>query len=627
MIDFQKIAESGPFVVVKWKNTIGWPLEYVSSNVSSLVGYTAEELIDCSVDIFDLMSDNDLKKIDSQIDIAKKAMVDVLKLDKYTLTHANNDTVWVEEYLTIERNEYNVITGFIGYLLDISGRVETELRLKAVQRDTRAIVDALPDTVLQITKNGELKKYMQPISSVEAEVYINDIFPLDFSTDVVARVIRAIETKEVGVYEYKKTLPDLSTHHYEARFTQKSAEDALVIIRDVTDRKEYEALLKRTVEEVGKTSTEKSKFLTNMSHELRTPLNAIMGFCQLLVSEDEPPQYANDILGASKYLLSLINDILDLSRIEAGKLQLTIEPVSVRSVVNECEKIIEPILKKYKVNYQRKDVPDVWVMADETRLVQVVLNLLNNAIKYNKQDGLVWLSSSLNNDATRFRLIVSDTGIGLGPNQIRKLFRPFERVGAESTEIEGTGLGLALTKNLLEQMQGEIFVHSEPGKGCVFEVELNSIEMESSLPIEAIANKGSGNFKSSLKLRILYIEDNLLNQKLVKAIISKKTTHELFLAINGTDGLAGAKELLPDLILLDINLPDMLGFEVLDRLRQDRSTAHIPVIGISANAAGEDITKALVFDDYLTKPIDIERLLAVIDNIAVINDTTAGKLH
>lgn len=483
--DVHKLFDSCPFTTIKWSNTIGWPIEYVSENIKLLTGYSAEDFVTEKINYFDLLENSSLSLIEKTINTAQDELKTQFQLDSYSIKHENGSTVWIEHYVTILRDEKGKVTGYIGYLLDITRRINIENNLNISRNETRALINALPDTILHISKEGELKQYISNTSALSdnstGEVYINEIFPSDFAEKIPQYLEHAINNKTVEVYEYQKTLSDNKVQYIEARFSEKGNNDAIIILRDITSRKENEILLKQAMENVNAASRAKNIFLSNMSHELRTPLNAIMGFSQLLLlDENNNPEFSNEILSAGKHLLSLINDILDISKIEAGKINLHKESSILKEIIDECEKLVTPSANKENIQLNiQKDLPELPLFVDKTRMVQILLNILTNAIKYNVKNGSVTLSTEIINN-TAVKITISDTGIGLNNDQIFSLFKPFERVGAEDTDIEGSGLGLALTKNLVELMDGEIGVESTPGKGSTFWVAfkiLNSDEI------------------------------------------------------------------------------------------------------------------------------------------------------
>ena len=359
-----------------------------------------------------------------------------------------------------------------------------------------------------------------------------------------------------------------------------------------------------------------------MSHELRTPLNAILGFAQLMESDSPPPTPSqkasiDQILQAGWYLLELINEILDLALIESGKLSLSLEPVSLAEVMLECQAMIEPQAQKrgIRMTFPQFDIP-CFVSADRTRLKQVLINLLSNAIKYNRAGGTVVVECTASTPE-RIRISVRDTGAGLPPEKLAQLFQPFNRLGQEAGGEEGTGIGLVVSKRLVELMGGVIGVESTVGVGSVFWFELNSaaapqLAVDRAEPA-AIAQ---AQVQHGAPLRtLLYVEDNPANLKLVEQLIARRPDMRLLSAVNGNLGIELARANQPEVILMDINLPGISGIEALKILREDPATAHIPVVALSANAMPRDIEKGLQagFFRYLTKPIKVNEFMDALD--------------
>ncbi|GAA0413690.1 ATP-binding protein [Massilia aurea] len=378
-------------------------------------------------------------------------------------------------------------------------------------------------------------------------------------------------------------------------------------------------------EEARSANQAKSAFLSSMSHELRTPLNAILGFAQILTSNTLPStleqkkEFANHILKSGRHLLTLINEILDLAKVESGTITLSMEPVALADILLECRTMIEPIAATRKVRVLFPEVDGAVVMADRTRLKQVMLNLLSNAVKYNRDEGAVVLTCD-QCTPTRMRLSVQDTGNGLSPEQVASLFQPFNRLGQESGAQEGTGIGLVVTKRLVELMGGEIGVTSSPGVGSVFWIELGSTAPRTSSLAERAAPGGGTTSAASgaefVPRLLLYVEDNPANLRLVEEIVAFRRDLRLLSAHDGHLGLQLARAHCPDIILMDLNLPGMSGFEVLRQLGADPETADIPVIALTANAMPRDIERGVAagFHRYLTKPIDIEKFTEAINS-------------
>jgi PAS domain S-box-containing protein len=403
--------------------------------------------------------------------------------------------------------------------------------------------------------------------------------------------------------------------------------------RDVTERKQIERTLhENNVElESAKAAAEKanlakSDFLSSMSHELRTPLNGVLGFAQLMESATPPPSPAqarsiSQILKGGWYLLRLINEILDLAMIESGKVTISSEPMSLAEVLLDCNVLIGPQAQSRGIGLVFPSFDEeLYIHADLTRVKQVMINLLSNAIKYNRPGGVVTVRYE-RSGASKVRILVADSGNGLAPLQLDQLFQPFNRLGQEEGTEEGTGIGLVVTKQLVELMNGTIGVTSEPGIGTEFWVEfpisaapafvethepLTFSEPGIEVPAPAAADKPR---------TLLYIEDNPANMELVEQLIARRSDLKLLTAINGHLGIVMARACQPDLILMDINLPGLSGFGALKILRNDPSTAQIPVIALSANAVPRDIERGMEagFFRYLTKPIKVREFMDALD--------------
>jgi PAS domain S-box-containing protein len=425
----------------------------------------------------------------------------------------------------------------------------------------------------------------------------------------------------------------ITSHIFAFGGHERSKSAILVVAEDITERKRVEEarLAKEAAEEANRA---KNEFLSRMSHELRTPLNAILGFGQLLQMDSSTPEQQESvdyILKAGQHLLSLINEVLDIARIEEGKLTISIEPVLVREVLQESLDLMQPLAahRNIELNADVALMANCYVRADRQRLQQVLLNLIANAIKYNCEGGEVNVScSELGHEAdgqdprspelaARVRIVVSDNGPGLSPDKVARLFIPFERLGAERGDVEGTGLGLALSRHLVQAMGGAIGVESEQGMGCTFWVELSRAE-EQMPGFDLTVTSPLFNIQVGEQARtVLYIEDNLSNLRLIERILSKRPEINLITAMQGQMGLDMAYEHRPDLILLDLHLPDMTGDQVLGRLREDTRTASIPVVVLSADANPQQVDKLLEAGAraYLAKPLNVKQLLKVLQEI------------
>ncbi|MDP3762057.1 MAG: ATP-binding protein [Ramlibacter sp.] len=410
----------------------------------------------------------------------------------------------------------------------------------------------------------------------------------------------------------------------------------LLIGTDNSVRKRVESELKEAMAAAEKANHAKSDFLSSMSHELRTPLNAILGFAQLLESgapSPTPTQKRNieQILKAGWYLLELINEVLDLALIESGKLTLSNEPVSLAEVMVECRAMIEPQARQRGIGmtFSRFDIPR-FINADRTRVKQVLINLLFNAIKYNRPQGAVSVECTLV-APNSIRISVRDTGIGLAPEQLAQLFQPFNRLGKEATAEEGTGIGLVVTKRLVELMGGHIGATSSVGEGSVFwvEFELSAPPQPLALEEDHVSASRPLSAEGAPQRTLLYVEDNPANLELVEQLVARRPDLRLLSAADGSLGIEYARACLPEVILMDINLPGLSGIEAMKILRADPATAHIPIIALSANAVPRDIQKALEagFFNYITKPLVVGQFMEALDAaLAVAKKAKAGEL-
>ena len=403
----------------------------------------------------------------------------------------------------------------------------------------------------------------------------------------------------------------------------------LLLARQAAHLAELNEQLARQVQELrlaeeaaGHASKAKSDFLSRMSHELRTPLNSILGFAQLLALDEgiegERAEEVSMILKGGRHLVTLIDEVLDIARIESGRLTVSLEPVAVPEVIDEVLEMMRPLADRraLHVSTEMTAAKDRFVLADRQRLKQVLLNLLSNAVKYNHEGGSVTCTAEAVD--SRLRVSVADTGPGIPPDMQDRLFAPFERLGAELTDVEGSGVGLALSRYLTEAMGGDLGVTSEPGSGSTFWVELDLTEAGTERPPRAFEpGEIPPPERRTGDLTILYVEDNLTNLQLVDRLIARRPATSMLSALQGSLGLELARSAQPDLILLDVNLPDISGSEVLRALKSDEATAGIPVVMLSADATPSQISLLLEAGAraYLTKPIDVREFYRTLDDL------------
>ena len=388
------------------------------------------------------------------------------------------------------------------------------------------------------------------------------------------------------------------------------------VAHNITERARTEEALKEAKKEADRANRAKSEFLSRMSHELRTPMNAILGFAQLLELEElggDQREAVDHILRGGRHLLDLINEVLDLSRIESERLSLSKEPVDLGQALREAVELVQPLAAERMVHLHPFGECNDFVLADRQRLKQVLLNLLSNAIKYNRRGGSVRVGCEKIDN--HLRIVISDTGRGIPEAKLDKLFQPFQRLGAEQSSVEGTGLGLAVAKRLVEAMDGTIGLKSVAGEGSSFWIQLPLTENPLKRPELTEIVMATDQPSSNGAQKVLYIEDNLSNLKLVEYVLERRPSIKLISSGEGRACLNLAREHRPNLILLDLNLPDMNGHEVLLRLRDDPLCAAIPVIVISADATRAQIKKLknAGVHDYLTKPLDIKKFMNVLD--------------
>jgi len=525
-------------------------------------------------------------------------------------------------------------TTIFGITLDVSDRVRTEAALRgATQRvalTARSVglgtwecqpgSDAsLWDEQMYRLRGREPRE--APPSAAERREMIHP----DDRERVVSVLAHAIGAHRSAAFEFRVVWPDGSVHWLASRSTPVTDTQGRMrhigVDWDITDsvnaeNERRERLLAQRESEA------KSQFLARMSHELRTPLNAVLGFAQLLhhdAADATPEQRSRiqHILAAGEHLLSLINDVLDLSSLESGHVRLDLQPVPVAEVVAEALPLVRPLAKRFDVALDAGPLDGV-ACADRTRLRQVLINLLSNAIKYNRPGGAARVEAHPRADTIVLR--VADTGRGLTAEQRSHLFEPFNRLGIERQGIEGTGIGLAIVKTLVGRMNGTIGVQSTPGQGSTFELQLRRAD-PSIPPCEdrgpGGTNEAAGAARTGVRGQLLYIEDNPVNVMLVEELVNSRSGLSIVSEPNGELGVARARSLGPDLVLVDMQLPDFDGFEVLRRLRAAPETAHIPCLAVSANAMPADIQRALQagFAGYWTKPIDFAAFLASIEDL------------
>jgi PAS domain S-box-containing protein len=518
---------------------------------------------------------------------------------------------------------------------DITERKQAEATLRSSEEQFRGLMEAAPDAMVIVDPDGRItlvNRQTERLFGYQREELLHQPIEILVPERFHARHVGhrngylarpGVRPMGAGLQLYGRR-KDASEFPVEISLSPLVTDQGTLVsaaVRDITVRKQIEEALQEATLAAEQANEAKSEYLSRMSHELRTPLNAILGFAQVLEMEglrDDQREGLAHILSGARHLLGLINEVLDIAAIEAGRLSLSLEPVEVADLIAEAVSLIRPLADQQGiVLVDQPQTCDDYVMGDRQRLKQILLNLLSNAVKYNRENGSVQLACE-QVAGERMQIKVTDTGTGIAPEVAERLFVPFDRLGSERTSVEGTGLGLPLTKRLAEAMGGALGMASAVGHGSTFWVELPLTEgpVERLQRTEALPEPDRSAWARTA-LKVLYIEDNLSNLQLVEHILSRRPGIRLISAMRPQLGLELAGEHHPDLVLLDLDLPDMPGEEVLRRLRAEPNTADVPVVILSADARPGLITRLLEQGAraFLTKPLDVKELLALLDTI------------
>ena len=606
-------------------------IDWVNAAFTNITGYTldeargktTQELLACD------QSDPQTRAAMSRAAEAGQACrVEILRRAK------NGSECWIDTEVRPVRDAEDKLAGFMELGVDITQRVRAEQSLRESEARFSFAVDGAGDGIWDwdmLTGAMPFSGHYEAMLGFEKgeiepsiDAWIKSVFP-----DDLERVQQNLQTYLEGgapVYrvELRLRCKDgdyrwiLCRGTIVARDEQGKPVRMIGIHSDITERKEAEAALLEARETAERANRAKSEFLSSMSHELRTPMNAILGFAQVLDFEDglsaEQRDGVHEILKGGRHLLELINEVLDLAKIESGYIDLSLEPVDLGDLVNECRSLIAPLAAVRHIDFGVDVKPGAVLRADRVRLKQVLLNLLSNAVKYNRSGGSIRLSSE-ELGGERMRVSVADSGKGIAAERMSELFQPFSRLGAEQSETEGTGIGLTITRRLVELMGGEMGVSSELGVGSTFWFDLPRDELPMAEGAAGTDEDAPRSEAPERLRRVLCIDDNPVNLKLIAKLLGQRRHIHLVTAHTPELGLSLASAKRPDLILLDINMPGMDGYQVLAVLKADADLQDVPVVAVTANAMQRDIERGLTagFTAYLTKPLDARQFLGTID--------------
>src|SRR5665213_615923 len=622
-----------------------------------MLGYTAAEVMNKNTPA-DISDPDELvaraKALSVELDTPIKPGFEALVFkasrgieDIYELTYIRKDESRFPAVVSVTalRDAQEAIIGYLLIGTDNTARklIEAEQqkldqRLRDQQFYTRSLIESNIDALMTTDPSGiitDVNKQMEALTGCTRDELIGAPFKSYFTDPerAEAAIKLVLSAKKVTDYELtarardgKKTVVSYNATTFYDR--DRKLQGVFAAARDVTERKRFEQALQETNVELEsakfaaeKANLAKSDFLSSMSHELRSPLNAILGFAQLLEATAPLPtasqkESITQILQAGWHLLKLINEVLDLAVVESGKVSLSPEPVALAEIISECQAMMEPQAQQRGISmtFPQLDIP-CFVQVDRTRAKQVLINLISNAIKYNRKGGTVEVKCA-STHPERIRISVTDSGAGLSPDNLAQLFQSFNRLGQEARSEEGTGIGLVVSKRLVELMGGVIGVESTVGVGSVFWIEL----LLTTAPTVAIESGESAvvvqaQLPGARRRTLLYVEDNPANMMLVEKLMAQRSDLRLLGAVNGTLGVEMARVSQPEVILMDINLPGISGIDAMRILREDPTTAHIPIVALSANAMPRDIERGLEagFFRYLTKPIRVKEFMDTLD--------------
>jgi PAS domain S-box-containing protein len=621
---YEALIETSPLVVFRLTSD---PLRvvYVSDNCKRVYGWEAEAVASPDWEWLRVIHPDDAERAAHDLQGFVEDPEEPVT-STFRVLLPDGDERWVAARL---RQDPSGDNQYFGFLLDISDRVAADAEANRERAFLHSIVENIPNMVF--VKDADDLSFVRFNRAGEELIGTDrsdllgktdhDLFP-PHQADAFVRADREVlergRLQDIPEEELQTANGPRVLHTRKIPVAGPDGRPAFLlgISEDITERRSTDDALRAAKVEAERANRAKSEFLSRMSHELRTPLNSILGFGQLLELEPlnrDQAESVSQMMKAGRHLLDLINEVLDISRIESGAMTLSLEPVALDVMITECLDLVRPQASERRIELVNLDGTPRHVHADRQRLKQVLLNLLSNAVKFNRDGGTITVSCEHGPDSATLR--VTDTGPGIRPELVDRLFTPFDRLEADATGIQGTGLGLALSQRLVEAMGGDIGVDSAPAVGSTFSVVLPVGEAELAADAERDVPSTPVSANGAAERTVLYIEDNLANLRLVERIVNRRPGVQLVSALQGSIGLELAAQHHPDLILLDVHLPDLGGDLVLQRLKADPATAGIPVVMISADATSRQVRRfsQLGADEYLTKPLDVPAFLELLD--------------
>jgi len=631
MVDYIKnISLNTPGVIYQLKidpaGKISFP--FINENLLTIFGFDADSVMaDANVALQSIHPD-DKQKLRLAVQLSAKTLTAFS--ESFRIQLPQRGTVWVEQRLSAPEQLPDHSILWHGLLCDIT-------KIKVLEQRLLATVEKASNVAVQwYNQEGEV-------------VYWNHASELLYgiaATDAVGKTLALLNQTPQQCREYYKNMEVIrcgavTIGPFESKVNNTDGTVRIVsstlfeipgdfsplyacMMIDITEQQKAKLALIEAREIAESASKAKTEFLTSMSHELRTPLNAIIGFAQMLEMEVTGPllyrqkEAISHLRNGGQHLLELISEILDLARIESNQLDLASKPLSLLSLIDEALLFIQPLSLKNSISIIKCSSNDIYVQVDHVRIRQILLNLLSNAVKYNKKNGKVYVSWGKKWDMAR--ITISDTGQGIPLGKYNEVFRPFNRFGAETKNIEGTGVGLVICKKLVEAMGGQIGFESADGCGCDFWIEVPLAAAPPALEKPAassIADEPPQREWAQIEGNVIYIEDGPANINVMRHVFDMLPKVDLQVALDGRSGLTMIQHHIPDLVLMDIHLPDISGFAVLEEMKSNLVTAHIPAIAVSASAMREQVAAGLAagFREYMTKPLDIKRLLNLIHDV------------